>query len=146
MVDCIKQTARESGVRGLFTGTCATLLRDVPASFTYFITYEYLKTQFIDEKTGKISTPSTLLAGGLAGVTNWLVGLPADTLKSRVQTAAPGVYPRGVRDAFATLIRTEGPTALYRGLLPVLLRAFPANAACFWGVETARSFMDRVGF
>ena len=32
-------------------------------------------------------------------------------------------------------IRSEGPTALFRGLTPVMLRAMPANAACFLGFE-----------
>lgn len=34
-------------------------------------------------------------------------------------------------------VRSEGPTALFRGLTPVMLRAVPANAACFLGYEVA---------
>lgn len=49
--------------------------------------------------------------------------------------APEGMYPRGVRDVFAKLYKEEGLKALYSGVTPVMLRAFPANAACFLGVE-----------
>jgi solute carrier family 25 carnitine/acylcarnitine transporter 20/29 len=42
-------------------------------------------------------------------------------------------------------MKTEGPGALFAGIRPAMLRAFPANAACFLGMEVARemlSFMD----
>jgi len=39
-------------------------------------------------------------------------------------------------------MKTEGPSALFKGLAPAMLRAFPANAACFLGVEFARKFLD----
>lgn len=45
------------------------------------------------------------------------------------------MYPRGIRDVFAKLYKEEGLKALYSGVKPVMLRAFPANAACFLGVE-----------
>lgn len=49
--------------------------------------------------------------------------------------APEGKYPRGIRDVFARLYKQEGLKALYSGVTPVMLRAFPANAACFLGVE-----------
>lgn len=45
------------------------------------------------------------------------------------------MYPRGIRDVFTKLYKEEGLKALYAGVTPVMLRAFPANAACFLGVE-----------
>lgn len=38
-----------------------------------------------------------------------------------------------------TLVKEEGVGALYKGTAPVMLRAFPANAACFFGVDIAKS-------
>lgn len=40
-----------------------------------------------------------------------------------------------------TLLREEGAGALYRGIAPAMLRAFPANAACFFGVDLAKSIL-----
>lgn len=37
---------------------------------------------------------------------------------------------------------TEGPKALYRGVLPILIRAFPSTAAVFVGVELANDVLN----
>ena len=42
------------------------------------------------------------------------------------------------------MMRKEGPSALFRGLTPVMLRAFPANAACFLGYEVALKGLNAV--
>lgn len=43
-------------------------------------------------------------------------------------SAPEGTYPNGIRDVFRHVIKEEGPFALFKGLTPVMLRAFPANA------------------
>jgi solute carrier family 25 carnitine/acylcarnitine transporter 20/29 len=74
----------------------------------------------------------------MAGVANWIVAIPFDVLKSRLQTAPHGKY-RNLFDVFQQLLQNEGVFALFRGLSPALIRAFPANAACLAGVEMART-------
>ncbi|KAI8048987.1 mitochondrial carrier [Syncephalis plumigaleata] len=137
-MDAAKGIWRESGIRGLYKGTTATLLRDGPGSVAYFGAYEFFKRTFTP--AGKdpkdLSPVAVFCAGGLAGMANWSVAIPADVLKSRQQTAPPGTYT-GLTDVFVKLIRNEGPSALFRGLGPAMLRAFPANAACFLGVEAS---------
>ncbi|XP_012229109.1 congested-like trachea protein [Linepithema humile] len=140
-VDCANQLYREGGIRSIYKGTCATLLRDIPASGMYFLTYEYLKDRFTPEG-GKLSLLATIAAGGFAGIANWLVGMPPDILKSRLQTSPEGTYKRGIREVFVKLIKNEGPLALYKGVVPVMLRAFPANAACFMGFEICMKFLN----
>ena len=82
-----------------------------------------------------------LLAGGVAGMMNWVVALPIDTVKSKFQTnPAYQTY----WECFQHILRTGGPTALFRGLSPAMLRAFPANAACLLGVETTKSVLNNV--
>lgn len=50
-----------------------------------------------------------------AGIANWTIGMPQDVLKSRLQTAPEGTYPGGLKDVFRTLMKNEGPMALYKG-------------------------------
>ena len=40
------------------------------------------------------------------------------------------------------LVAAEGYNALFRGLKPAMVRAFPANAACFLGVELSMKLMN----
>lgn len=142
--DCMKQIYREAGLfRGIYRGTMATLLRDVPASGMYFMSYELLKKSITPAgKTPDQLGPGRILfAGGMAGIFNWMVAIAPDTLKSRYQTAPEGTYT-GIRQVFVQMVRTEGVMSLFKGLSPVMIRAFPANAACFLGFELAMKFLN----
>ena len=48
------------------------------------MTYEWLQEVFA--KDSEKSPLKTMLAGGLAGIVNWIVAIPPDVLKSRLQT------------------------------------------------------------
>jgi solute carrier family 25 (mitochondrial carnitine/acylcarnitine transporter), member 20/29 len=141
-LDCAGQVYREGGMQSVFRGTGSCVLRDVPGNAAYFAGYELCRRQLCAwEGRESPSTPSILLAGGMAGVANWVVAIPFDTIKSRIQTAPSGMY-KNYMDVLTQTVQNEGFTALFRGLTPALLRAFPANAACLFGVETARSFFE----
>uniref|UniRef100_A0A672ZM85 Uncharacterized protein n=1 Tax=Sphaeramia orbicularis TaxID=375764 RepID=A0A672ZM85_9TELE len=144
-LDCAVRLYKEQGIRSVYKGTVLTLIRDVPSNGLYFLTYEYLKNFLTPEgqSVSQLSTPKILLAGGIAGILNWTIALPPDVLKSNFQTAADGKY-RGLVDVLRTLLREEGPTALYKGFNAVFLRAFPANAACFLGFEFALKGLNMV--
>nr|CAH8839424.1 unnamed protein product [Trichobilharzia regenti] len=141
--DVFRQLYREGGLRSIYKGTAATLLRDIPSSGVYFLTYEWIKELLRNPyANNELGVGKTLFAGGMAGVFNWVVAIPPDVLKSRLQSAPEGTYPNGIRSVFSELIAREGFFALYRGVTPVMLRAFPANAACFLGYEVALKFLD----
>ncbi|PIA15893.1 putative mitochondrial carnitine/acylcarnitine carrier protein [Coemansia reversa NRRL 1564] len=143
--DAALSIVRAGGITSLFKGTCATLLRDIPGSVAYFGAYEFIKKALTGNNAGEgpISPLAIVTAGGLAGMATWTVAIPPDVLKSRLQTAPEGRYS-GVRQVFVEMMRTEGPGALFRGVGPALLRAFPANAACFLGVEVSLQLMNKV--
>ena len=61
------------------------------------------------------------MAGGMAGLCNWMVAIPVDVVKSRLQAAPEGTYT-GARDVLAKLLAAEGPAALWSGAVPVLMR------------------------
>eukprot|EP01135_Chromosphaera_perkinsii_P009699 Nk52_evm25s1837 gene=Nk52_evmTU25s1837 len=142
--DCMRAVYREGGIRGVFRGSSATLLRDVPGTAAYFASYEYLKVALTPEgeEPGKLSPARLLVAGGLAGMANWAVAIPADVVKSRIQIAEAGTYS-GVIDCTQKLIKAEGVGALYKGFVPVMVRAFPANAACFLGFEMTLRLLNK---
>jgi len=144
-VHVAKSLFAEGGIRSIYKGTCATLLRDVPASAAYFGGYEILQRLMTPEggDRSQLSMGKTLFAGGMAGIFNWMVAIPPDVLKSRLQTAPEGQY-NGVRDVFRHLMKEEGIRAMYKGCVPVMLRAFPANACCFMGYEVCMYGLNRV--
>jgi solute carrier family 25 (mitochondrial carnitine/acylcarnitine transporter), member 20/29 len=127
------------GFRSLYRGYWVTLAREVPGSAIYFSNYYYLKTYLTDRlgKSQSAASIAILLSGGIAGTLNGLLTLPIDTVKSRFQASQPAEFSSS-RQVLQKLLKTEGPSALFKGLGPVLLRAFPANAACFGGIEAIR--------
>ncbi|XP_055386163.1 congested-like trachea protein [Condylostylus longicornis] len=144
MVDCAKKLYREGGMKSLYRGTLPTFLREIPGGGLYFFAYEYVQDK-AKERSGSqtVSLLQTIFAGGAAGMAYWILGMPPDVIKSRLQTAPSGRYPGGVRQVLSELLKTEGPRALYKGVTPVMLRAFPANAACFVGFELLMKFFDK---
>ena len=60
-----------------------------------------------------------------------------------VSISAPDGQYNGVRDVLRQIMKTEGVGAMYKGAVPVMLRAFPANACCFLGYEGAMWFMNQ---
>jgi solute carrier family 25 carnitine/acylcarnitine transporter 20/29 len=155
-------------VREVFRGTGLTVLRDVPGNAVYFALYESTRRQLLaqlssstssalpcsvrsgspagdaaDAAPGRLQTAAAAaLAGGTAGVANWCLCLPVDAVKTRWQTAPPGLYA-SPRDAARAIVAEGGgrASALFRGLRPALLRAFPANAAALCGVEVTRQVL-----
>eukprot|EP01087_Luapelamoeba_hula_P008953 TRINITY_DN2279_c0_g1_i1.p1 TRINITY_DN2279_c0_g1~~TRINITY_DN2279_c0_g1_i1.p1 ORF type:complete len:298 (+),score=43.60 TRINITY_DN2279_c0_g1_i1:67-960(+) len=144
-LDCAQKLYKEGGIASVNRGYMATMLRDSVASFFYFTTYAVLKFYLTPEGEAAPGVLGTLFAGGMAGVANWLGCIPIDVLKSRLQTAPEGKYPNGIRGVYKDVVAREGYGALYRGIGPILIRAFPANAACFFGVESAVKFLNYVG-
>ncbi|KAM3911580.1 mitochondrial carnitine/acylcarnitine carrier protein-like [Leptodactylus fuscus] len=141
-MDCAGQLFREQGIQSLYRGTVLTLLRDIPATGMYFMSYEWMKEKMTPHggSVRDLSAARILLAGGVAGMCNWVVAIPMDVLKSRFQTAPNNQY-RGVQDVFREILRDEGPRGLYKGFTAAMLRAFPANAACFLGFEASMKFL-----
>ncbi|KNC99457.1 hypothetical protein, variant [Spizellomyces punctatus DAOM BR117] len=139
--EIIRQIVREGGVRSLFRGTGLTLLRDVPGSFFYFATYEAVKRGLSSDIGVELNAGTILLAGGLAGMANWTVAIPFDTVKSRYQS---GGAPVSLATCFRQTLAEGGLPALFRGLGPTLIRAFPASAAFFLGVEGSKYALNRI--
>eukprot|EP00850_Spirogloea_muscicola_P012955 SM000086S23007 [mRNA] locus=s86:291:4012:+ [translate_table: standard] len=93
-----------------------------------------LRAVLLDGITGVVS-------GGLAGIGFWIVVLPFDVIKSRIQTAVhPGASSRLLHN-FRMLYQEAGIRGLYAGLGPTLVRAFPANAAAVVTWELAARMM-----
>jgi len=77
------------------------------------------------------------ISGGFGGISAVLVGHPFDLTKTRLQTAAPGVYS-GALDVVKKTVARDGVTGLYRGMVPPLLGVTPIFAVSFWGYDTAK--------
>lgn len=72
--DCAAKIGRQHGVRGIYQGLGATMLRDAPANAFYFSSYEVVKRQLAGPNVPRdqLKSSTTLAAGGVAGFMYWL--------------------------------------------------------------------------
>ena len=137
-----------------FRGTLLTYARDIPSFATYFLTYEVVRT-FLKSQTSSEETKTTsklrilgddiwitLVAGSCAGLSGWAIAIPFDVVKSRHQVTFSG----SVYSTVTQLWRQEKLYGFYRGAIPILIRAVPANAAAFLGYETAVSVITHIKY
>ncbi|KAJ2627923.1 mitochondrial aspartate-glutamate transporter agc1 [Coemansia sp. RSA 1694] len=121
--------ARKLGFRGLYRGTAATLLRDVPFSLLFFPLQALLaqKAQWLVH--GSREKPATLcvLAGStVAGMVAAAAVTPADVIKTRLQSSSqPEPAYRGVIDCASRIMAAEGPRAFFKGTVPRCLTMAP---------------------
>ncbi|CAG8599601.1 5733_t:CDS:2 [Paraglomus occultum] len=71
------------------------------------------------------------LAGGLAGTTEILVMYPLDVVKTRFQLQVGTGGYTSIVDCFQKIIKNEGFSRLYRGILPPILVEAPKRAIKF---------------
>ena len=145
-LDVVRQLFKEGGIRSVFRGANMTLARDGPGSAAYFATYEYTKRYMMPKDangnpSGDLSLTAIITAGGAAGVAMWIPVFPIDTIKSRLQSAEGRPTVRGT---VTGLYRNGGLKAFFPGMGPAMLRAVPANAATFLGVELAHKAMNKM--
>ncbi|KAL1551554.1 Mitochondrial arginine transporter bac2 [Salvia divinorum] len=136
--DVARSIIRSEGLRGMYRGLGITVLRDAPSHGVYFWTYEYVREQLHPgcRKSGDETLRTMMVAGGLAGVASWVCCYPLDVIKTRIQAHSSSSYT-GMVDCFATSVRREGYSVLWRGLGTAVARAFVVNGAVFTAYETA---------
>lgn len=93
-------------------------------------------------------TPSThdglhywqfMISGSIAGCIEHMAMFPVDTVKTHMQaiTSCP-IKSVSVRQALQSILKSEGPSALYRGIGAMGLGAGPAHAVYFSVYETLK--------
>lgn len=127
------QIVKQLGIKGLYKGATACLLRDVPFSAIYFPTYANLKRILFNfdpndtDKAHRLSTWQLLVSGALAGAPSAFFTTPADVIKTRLQVEhrAGETKYRGIWHAFRVILKEEGVGALFKGSLARVFRSSP---------------------
>ncbi|RHZ28765.1 hypothetical protein DYB37_000409 [Aphanomyces astaci] len=106
------QVVQELGLRGLYKGTTACLLRDIPYAVIFFPMYATIRDLGTD-KDGHVSMASVVFAGCTAGATAAGFVTPADVIKTKRQMR--GATYKGTIDCFQQVVASGGVAALFKG-------------------------------
>ncbi|KAJ6425248.1 hypothetical protein OIU84_025926 [Salix udensis] len=138
-IHCARTIIREEGVLGLWAGAAPTVMRNgtnQAAMFTAKNAFDVLlwKKQ---EGDGRVLQPwQSMISGFLAGTVGPVCTGPFDVVKTRLmaQSREGGELKyKGMVHAIRTIYAEEGLLALWKGLLPRLMR-IPPGQAIMWAV------------
>jgi len=128
--DIIKRILRTDGVLGFWAGIGPNITRTFLVCAAELGTYDEVKTQMVSKNLLQDGPEAHLCASSAAGFASASVSTPVDVIKTRLMNQAGARMAahsatqqyRGVLDAFVTIVKREGPAALYQGFVPVLTR------------------------
>ncbi|RZB60900.1 Folate transporter 1, chloroplastic isoform C [Glycine soja] len=115
--------ARSEGLRGLYAGFLPGVLGSTISWGLYFFFYDRAKQRYARNREEKLSPGLHLASAAEAGALVSFFTNPVWLVKTRLQLQTPLHQTRpysGVYDAFRTIMREEGFSALYRGIVPGL--------------------------
>ncbi|KAK1422367.1 hypothetical protein QVD17_25443 [Tagetes erecta] len=150
-LNCAIETVKTEGVKGLFRGGVATLLRESIGNAVFFSTYEFLRhslhlqlksSSFDHKNLGDVGIG--IVSGGLGGIAFWSAVLPLDVAKTIIQTTPDKNSSKNPFKILKSIYRRSGLRGCYTGLGPTVSRAFPANAAAIVTYEAAAKLLGIV--
>ncbi|KAL2577037.1 hypothetical protein AAZX31_16G119200 [Glycine max] len=133
--------ARSEGLRGLYAGFLPGVLGSTISWGLYFFFYDRAKQRYARNREEKLSPGLHLASAAEAGALVSFFTNPVWLVKTRLQLQTPLHQTRpysGVYDAFRTIMREEGFSALYRGIVPGLFLQVSHGAIQFTAYEELR--------
>ena len=150
--DCIRQTVRHEGIRGLYKGLTASYL-GVSESTLHWVLYERLKLSLARRESLRISTPGytrtwvdeveeysgKFAAACAAKLVASALTYPHEVARTRLrqapmvttETGKVVVKYTGLVQCFRIVAKEEGLAGLYGGMTPHLLRTVPSAGIMF---------------
>lgn len=130
--------AKEEGVLAYWKGNGTNIIRIFPYSAAQFAAHDTYKAALADEN-GKLTTVKRLVAGSCAGMTSTFLTHPLDTVRLRL--AMPNSGYSSMTNAMTTMVKTEGPLSLYKGLFPTMVGIAPYAGANFLFYDSLNNFV-----
>lgn len=142
--DGLKKIYTSEGIKGLFRGVDAAILRTGAGSSCQLPSYFYAKNLIV---SNKIAAPDSILthflSSSAAGLVVAVVMNPWDVILTRVYNQKGDLY-KGPVDCFIKTFKTEGPTAFYKGFWAQLFRIGPHSILTLMFMEQSMKLVAEV--
>ncbi|XP_026298550.1 mitochondrial 2-oxodicarboxylate carrier-like isoform X2 [Apis mellifera] len=130
------------GLNGLNKGLSATIMRNAIFNSFYFGIYNSIipwlnnKTEYTSELFLKFTV------GFISGTVASCMNIPFDVAKSRIQGPQEKIQYKGTLQTIYLVYHREGFRALYKGLLPKILRLGPGGAIMLIVYEKMKIYLN----
>ena len=140
ILDAVRHIIRREGLSGLYAGLDSALFGISVTNFVYYYWYEWTRAFFekaaikAGRASKKLTTVESMIAGAIAGSATVLITNPIWVVNTRMtarkgesgDNELPGGEKRPAKKpstigTFTTLLRNEGPSSLFAGVLPALV-------------------------
>ncbi|KAG2484718.1 hypothetical protein HYH03_016465 [Edaphochlamys debaryana] len=139
-VTALRTVMAREGVRGLYAGYGAFLLRDLPFDAIEFVAYEQLKKVYGTAIKRELNPGETSIIGAFAGGFTGVITTPLDVLKTRLMTQGASGRYKNLFDATVQIARTEGMGAFMSGWQPRLIWISLGGFVFFPVLEAAKRY------
>ncbi|ODH49632.1 hypothetical protein GX48_04285 [Paracoccidioides brasiliensis] len=144
-LSAVRHILAREGFRGLYAGLESALFGISVTNFVYYYWYEWTRSAFekaavkAGRASKKLTTAESMIAGAIAGSATVLLTNPIWVVNTRMTAGRKGggkggdeveggkgsgngkPKPKSTLATLMELLRTEGPTALFSGVLPALI-------------------------
>uniref|UniRef100_A0A673IWP2 Calcium-binding mitochondrial carrier protein SCaMC-2-A n=1 Tax=Sinocyclocheilus rhinocerous TaxID=307959 RepID=A0A673IWP2_9TELE len=129
--DCAKQILKGEGMTAFYKGYVPNMLGIIPYAGIDLAIYETLKNTWLQRYGTESADPGVfvlLACGTVSSTCGQLASYPLALVRTRMQAqaAVEGASQVSMTGLFKQIMKTEGPTGLYRGLTPNFLKVIPA--------------------
>lgn len=132
--DCARVLYRQGGMRKLWLGYTAGLIRDIPQTVICLGVYGTMRSLLPHFECTTQDAPPMLISGAVAGIVSCAAWYPFDVIKTNVQA---NEWPNNQYRAVARhLLRTRGIVGMYLGIAPAMVRAAAQRSLVLLGVES----------
>ncbi|KAG9292028.1 hypothetical protein G9A89_017927 [Geosiphon pyriformis] len=140
-LDGIIRIGREEGLWGFFRGVGPNMNRAVLMNISQVATYDQFKLILLRTGYLKDNILSHFTASLLSGLVATTICSPVDVIKTRVMNVAS--KSQGTLPILMTIIRQEGPLALFKGWVPAYLRLGPHTIITFVVLEKMKEVYSK---
>mmetsp|Transcript_71871 Transcript_71871/g.208278 ORF Transcript_71871/g.208278 Transcript_71871/m.208278 type:complete len:303 (-) Transcript_71871:114-1022(-) len=145
--DAVARIARSEGALSMWsTGVVPNMNRAAVITVGQLAAYDACKEALLEHGC-KDSVPTHFGASFIAAFIASVLSNPVDVAKTRLMNQRPelgGVVYTGTMNAMTTMVRTEGPVALYKGFAATFSRQLPYVMITWMTVEQLKKVMKHL--
>ncbi|KAH8653593.1 mitochondrial carrier domain-containing protein [Xylariales sp. PMI_506] len=142
-VDGLRQIYGAEGVKGLYRGVGAAMIRTSFGSSVQLPTYFFAKRRLQRHLGMEEGAPLHLASSAISGFVVCVFMHPPDTIMSRLYNQNGNLY-KGLFDCLGKTIKTEGLLAIYKGFVPHLARILPHTILTLSLAEQTNKLMRKI--
>ncbi|EGC28894.1 hypothetical protein DICPUDRAFT_85047 [Dictyostelium purpureum] len=124
----ISKIVENEGIKGLWRGNSATILRVFPYAAVQFLSYDSIRKHLI---TDQKSSFQSFLAGSSAGGISVIATYPLDLTRARLAIEIDRTKYNKPHQLLIKTFRAEGFKGIYRGIQPTLIGILPYGGFSF---------------